>query len=432
MNISIVSVFPELYQSFLQTSLIKRAQQKGLVSFDVDAFFSYAQPKERIDGHSFGPGAGMLIKPEIVQAAIEQKERKHGPAFKIFFSPQGKKLDQRLLHKMAMILQEKKHMMLLPARYEGMDARVEEFYADEIISVGDFVVMGGDLPAMLFLEGMLRLVPDIVGKVESVERDSFYGPFVDYPEFTEPVTWQGLTVPDIVRSGNHAAIEKWRQNMAAEKSVMEHFDWVRSHTMNQQQKRLVASYIPSHYAALMHTDVLLPDGQVGTTSVTSIDIHDGARSSTTYGLKNYFIVTPLKDQQNIVGTLLDFWKTGPGKAYNIHRYQAVQAVELLNNLDEVIAAIEKKEGQKPLLIGTSALTERSKNLITYYDQAKVWEEKRPVLLIFGTGKGLSPALLDRCDFTLLPVEGFTDFNHLSVRSAMAIIFDRWLGINSKE
>lgn len=432
MNISIVSVFPELYQSFLQTSLIKRAQQNGLVSFDVDGFFSYAQPKERIDAPSFGPGAGMLIKPEIVQAAIEQKERQHGKAFKIFFSPQGKKMDQRVLQELAQKFQEQKHMMLLPSRYEGMDARVEEFYADEVLSVGDFVVMGGDIPAMLFLEGMLRLVPDIVGKVESVQRDSFYGPFVDYPEFTEPLTWQGMTVPEIVRSGNHAAIEAWRQENAAKKSVMEHFDWVRSHTMTQEQKRLAGSFIPPHYAAIMHTDVLLPDGQVGTTSVTSIDIHDGARSATTYGLKNYFIVTPLKDQQTIVGTLLDFWKTGPGKRYNIHRYQAVQAVELLNNLDEVVAAIEKKEGQKPILVGTSALTERSKNLVTYYDQATVWQGNRPVLLIFGTGSGLAPEVLDRCDFTLLPVEGFTEFNHLSVRSAMAIIFDRWLGINLKE
>lgn len=432
MNISIVSVFPELYHPFLQTSLIKHAQEKGLAKINIDGYFSYASPKQRIDAPSFGPGAGMLIKPNVVQDAIEAQEKRFGPAYKIFFSPQGKKVDQRVLQRLATKVQEKKHLMLLPARYEGMDSRVEEFYADEILSIGDFVVMGGDLPAMLFLEGLLRLIPGVIGKRESVERDSFFGPFVDYPEFTEPVTWNDLMVPEVIRSGNHAAIEEWRQNAAVKKSIMEHFDWVRSYRMDKLQKQLAKAYIPSHYAALMHTDVMLPNGQIGTTSVTSIDIHDGARSTKTYGLKNYFIVTPLKDQQNIVSTLLDFWQEGPGKDYNPHRHEAVQQVQLKSNLNEVIEFIEKKEGKKPILIGTSACLDNQDHLITYYDQTKVWHDRRPVLLIFGTGKGLSPELLERCDYTLLPVEGFSDFNHLSVRSAIAIVLDRWLGINIKE
>jgi len=143
MNISIISVFPELYHPFLSTSLIKRAQEKNIINVDVDGYFSYVDSKKRIDASSFGPGAGMLIKPEVVSKAISVKEEQFGLAFKIFFSPQGQKIDQRLLEKLAITVQEKKHLMLLPARYEGMDTRVEEYYADMVLSVGDFVAMGG-------------------------------------------------------------------------------------------------------------------------------------------------------------------------------------------------------------------------------------------------------------------------------------------------
>jgi tRNA (guanine37-N1)-methyltransferase len=431
MNISIISVFPDLYGSFLKTSLVGRAQEKKLVSIDVTSFFSVVSPKERIDSPTFGPGPGMLIRPEVVEKVIETQEEKYGPAIKIFFSPQGEKIDQRILQKLAHLATEKKHLLMVAGRYEGIDTRVEEHYADMTLSLGDFVLMSGDLAAMVLLEGVLRLIPDIVGKQESVQRESFTGAFVDFPQYTVPVVWKDRSVPDIVRSGNHAAIEQWREQQAVQKTVMQHFSWLRSHLVDERQKQVVAHYIPPHYAALLHADVLLPDGTVGTSSVTSLDIHDGARSAKTYGLKQYFIVTPLLDQQKIAHTLLDFWHTGPGVSYNVHRHEAVQAVSVMNSLDETIAWIEKKEGKRPLVVATSAREVLHVSTINYFDQSKVWQHNRPVLLIFGTAKGLSPAVLDRCDYVLLPIEGFTTFNHLSVRSAIAIVFDRWLGINLK-
>ncbi len=431
MNISILSVFPELYAPFLATSLVRRAQEQKLVNFDLADFFSSVNPKERIDAPTFGHGAGMLIKPEVVQKAIESKEQAHGAAYKIFFSPHGKKLDQNVLKKIAARAQEKKHLMLIPARYEGMDARVEQEYADEIISVGDFVLMGGDLPAMILLEGLLRLIPGIVGKQESVSADSFSGPFVDYPEYTAPVIWNGKEVPEVLRSGNHAEIMKWRLQQAVKRTIFSHFDWLRSCILTDQQKKMSLEAIPPHYVALMHTEVIVEADRIGNTSVTSIDMHDIARSAKTYGIKNYFIVTELLDQQKIVRKLLDFWHTGGGVEYNASRHVAVRQVELMPTLAAVIADIEKKEGAKPLLLATSARAVEHTRQITFYDQAQVWESKRPVLLIFGTGKGLAQSLLDRCDFILVPIEGLTTYNHLSVRSAVAIIVDRWLGINIK-
>jgi len=435
MKISILSVFPEIYTQFLETSLVRRAQEKGLVSYNLDSFRSFVAPKERIDAPAFGPGAGMVIKAEVVQKAVEAKERELGPAYKIFFSPSGKKLNQDILLKIANLAQKRGHVMLLPARYEGMDARAEEHYADEVLSVGDFVLMGGDIPAMIFLEGFLRLIPNVVGKKESVLMDSFTGPLVDYPSYAEPVEWKGYKVPDILRSGNHEEIRKWREDQAVKNTVIRHFDWMRSHQVNNEQKSLVKTYMPNHYVALMHCQVLVGccgAERIGSTSVTSIDVHDIARSSKTFGLKHYFIVTPLKDQQKIVGNMLDFWQKGIGREYNQSRFESVKSVSLSSSLQEVIDYISEKEGKKPVVIVTSARKYQKENVITYYDQDKVWSLGRPVLFLFGTGQGLINEVVDAADFVLVPVEGFSDYNHLSVRSAAAIVFDRWLGINVKK
>jgi len=432
MNISILSVFPQIYDSFLQTSLVRRAAESGAVSFDRIAFDDFVKPGTRMDAPTFGHGAGMLIKPEVVQKAVEAKEKQFGKAYKIFFSPHGKKLDQNLLKKIAKKAQEHNHLMLVPARYEGMDARVEYEYADEIISVGDFVLMGGDIPAMMLIEGVLRFVPGVVGKAESVQHDSFTSAFVDYPEFTEPVDWKGRKVPDVIRSGNHAALKAWREQEAARRTVLQHFDWLRESSPTQHEQKLAKKNMPPHYVVLMHDQVLVgPEAQEGTTSVTSIDIHDIARSSRTFGIENYFIVTPLTDQQKIVEKLLTFWQTKIGIEYNPQRHRALKRVRLACNLDDVIEQIEKKEGKKPLLITTSARPYSPDISITYHEQSRVWEHDRPVLFVFGTGRGLSDAVMQKSNFVLVPVEGFSDFNHLSVRSAVAIILDRWLGMNPK-
>ncbi len=433
MNISIVSVFKELYGPFLSTSLIKRAQEKQLVDIHLDSFFSYVKPKERIDAPTFGPGAGMLIKPEVVQKAIQANNAAYGSSFNIFFSPQGRLLDQTVLKQLATILQEKKHIMLLPSRYEGMDARVEEKYADMTISIGDYVLMGGDIPAMVLLEGLLRYIPGVVGKEDSVEHDSFTGPFVDYPAYTEPVEWQGLQVPDIVRSGNHKAIDQWRTDQAVKRSVLHHFNWVQEHVKTAEDKQLAAAHIPPHYMALCHSDVLIgPDKQPGTTSVTSLDIHDIARSCKTYGIKNYWLVTPLEDQKKIVNRFLQFWASDVGSSYNAHRQQAIAPVALADSIDIATKQIKEQEGAEPLLVATSARRIDHPKAISFFDQTRVWSHGRPVLFVLGTGKGLTPELIERCDYLLDPIEGFTSFNHLSVRSAAAIILDRWLGIHLKK
>jgi tRNA (guanine37-N1)-methyltransferase len=190
--------------------------------------------------------------------------------------------------------------------------------------------------------------------------------------------------------------------------------------------------MPNHYVALLHSNITLADGvSEGNSSVTSIDIHDLARSTKTFGIHHYFVVTELVDQQKIVNRLLDFWQEGPGVTYREQRHEALQSVTCVASLQSVIEAIEQQEKKRPIIIATSAKDVAQDKNITYYDQERVWASQRPVLILFGTANGLGASVLDQCDYVLVPIEGFSSYNHLSVRSAAAIVLDRWLGINIK-
>ncbi len=182
------------------------------------------------------------------------------------------------------------------------------------------------------------------------------------------------------------------------------------------------------YVALIHYPVLGRDGRIITTAVTNLDIHDIARTSRTYNVKRYYVVTHLPAQQDIVRKVIGYWTEGFGKTYNPNRSDALSIVELKSYLEDVIAAIEQEEGARPIIIFTSAKV-RS-DTITYEEGRRIiLETERPVLLLFGTGWGMPKELEEMCDYSLEPVRGKGDFNHLSVRAAVAIILDRLIGEN---
>lgn len=446
MKISIITVFPEIHEPFIAASLLGKAIEKGVLSCNVIRLSSLVPPKERIDEPTAGPGAGMIIKPVLMQKAIDQAEQQYGPGVKIFFSPQGVKLDQRVLRQLSKELfsqpQEvsevsseatlkNDHLILICSRYEGIDARVEEHYADLVLSIGDYVLMGGDIPAQVFLEGILRLLPGIVGKQASVEEDSFSGALLDHPEYGLPVEWEGKKIPDIVLSGNHAKIEAWRKEEACKKTLKKRFDWFITNSPTEEQVAYARSVIPRHYLAVMHTQIVLKGGQIGESSIASLDIHDVARSCATYGIEQFFIVSPLKDQRSILDTFLGFWRSQEGMEYNQSRFKSMQIVEPISSLTDVIEAIRAKEGKEPLIIATSAKQHNNVPAIDYHCQSMIWDYDRPILFIFGTGQGLADVVLDRCDYLLLPIYGLSSYNHLSVRAAVSIILDRWLGLDAR-
>lgn len=460
LHITIITVFPELHQNWLSTSLLARAQEEGRLSFSTLKFSDFVEPKERIDTPACGPGAGMVIKAPVASAAIEQAQKEHGKGTVVFFSPSGEQLTQRVLGRIVGDLgngcrfkpgttspevtlsmqgtssrtpirdSQSNHLILVCGRYEGIDHRVEQQYADHVICLGPYVLMGGDVAAQVFLEGLLRLVPGVVGRSESVENDSFTGALLDHPAYGQPKVWSDKAVPEVLLSGDHARIAQWREERAIDQTLLTHFEWLRRGAMDTDGRVKIAQHIPAHYAILMHDQVLIGKKELkpGTTSVTTIDLHDIARSCATYGIKKFFVVTPLHDQQKLLRVFFQFWHTAQGKEYNHTRHDAMSRVHVVSSIEEAEQMImDDHNGVQPLRVATSAKPSQSVPPLTYDDQGVVWQRQRPVSLIFGTGQGLTNTMLASCDYLLTPVRGFSTYNHLSVRSAVAIIFDRWLG-----
>ncbi|GAV24974.1 hypothetical protein ciss_09070 [Carboxydothermus islandicus] len=180
------------------------------------------------------------------------------------------------------------------------------------------------------------------------------------------------------------------------------------------------------YLALVHHPVYNKHLEVVTTSVTNLDIHDIARSSRTYGIKNYYIVHPSSTMKQLINKVLNFWQEGYGASYNPDRKEAFRIVKLVDCLEDVVLDIEKIEGKKPLTVSTDARV--YPNTVSYnFLRKKIKEDENPYLLLFGTGWGLTREVMESTTYILEPIYGPTDYNHLSVRSAVAIILDRLLG-----
>ena len=180
------------------------------------------------------------------------------------------------------------------------------------------------------------------------------------------------------------------------------------------------------YCALVHHPVLDRQGDEVTTSVTNLDVHDIARSARTYGLRGYFVVSPIEAQRPVVQKIIDHWSTGAGVKRFPERTEAVRLVEISLSIDEAIAEIARREGEAPRLVATSAKGGPDRS--SYEEETgRLRSISQPTLLLFGTGHGLSPTVLRRCDAILAPIEGPAEYNHLSVRAAAAITFDRLFG-----
>jgi tRNA (guanine37-N1)-methyltransferase len=213
MHIDIVTIFPELFDAFLNTSLIKRAIAKKKIQCRVWNLRDFSRDKHRkVDDTPYGGGSGMVMKPEPFFEAVRAIRKKH-PSKRscvIALSPQGTVFTRAAAWKFSRI----PHLIFLCGHYEGIDERVMRHCADCELSIGDFVLTGGELPAMIAVDAITRLVPGVVGKKSSVEEDSFENNLLKYPQYTKPRDYNGMKVPEILISGNHAHIAQWRKKMA--------------------------------------------------------------------------------------------------------------------------------------------------------------------------------------------------------------------------
>ena len=208
MKFDIVTIFPRMVDAFLAEGVVARAAERGILDPAVHDLRRFAADRRgTVDDVPYGGGPGMVMKPEPFVRAVEQLRGQRGdPDAVVLTSPQG----EVLTHAKAVQLSRLKHIVLLCGRYEGIDERVREQVATEELSIGDYVVSGGELPAMVVVEAVARQLPGVVGDAESVRRDSFVRNLLDWPHYTRPADLDGRRVPDVLISGNHAEIRRWR------------------------------------------------------------------------------------------------------------------------------------------------------------------------------------------------------------------------------
>ncbi|AZR72350.1 tRNA (guanosine(37)-N1)-methyltransferase TrmD [Anoxybacter fermentans] len=233
----ILSIFPEMFVGVFQESILKRAQEKGLIKINLVNIRNYATDKHRTtDDYPYGGGPGMIMKVEpIFRAFYDITAKAKTKPHRIFMSPQGKTFNQ----KKAIELAEKKEIIILCGRYEGIDERIREELIDEEISIGDYVLTGGELPAMVVVDAVSRMIPGVLGDESSKEDDSFYCGLLGYPQYTRPREFQGKKVPDVLLTGNHALIERWRRKEALRRTLLRRPDLLVEADLTEEDYKLL-------------------------------------------------------------------------------------------------------------------------------------------------------------------------------------------------
>ena len=422
MQFNILSIFPEFFDSFLSCGLMAKALESGLVDVARVNPRDFATDKHHtVDDRPYGGGPGMVMGLPTLVAALRALPR---PGRMLMLSPAGKPLTQRLAGELA----REEALTLVCGRYEGIDARLFELFDITPVSVGDFVLSGGESAAACLMEAVARLVPGFMGKDASADEESFSSGLLEYPHYTRPEVFEGLPVPPDLLTGNHAAIADWRRRRSLETTLARRPDLFDATPLDLADMEFLRSRPSSRigrnmHLGLVHGPVLLKDGKVGAVSLTNLDVHDIARVSRTYGLGGFEVVSPLRDQLALAGRIVAHWREGPGLAANPDRAEALSLVRLHEDLDAALAAVAADHGRTPALVATSA---RGPATLSFA-AARELLASRPALVVLGTGHGLADVVLERADGILPPLRPFSDYNHLSVRAAAGILTDRLLG-----
>lgn len=237
MKFDIVTIFPGMVRGALADGVVGRALSAGIVDVGVHDLRDHTTDKHRVvDDVPFGGGPGMVLKPEPMFRAVEHIAATRGaPGAVVLTSPDG----PRFTHGTAERLRDLGHVVILCGRYEGVDERVRQHLATEEISIGDYVLSGGELAALVIVDAVSRLVPGVVGDVESVSRDTFARGLLDFPQYTRPADFRGLTVPPVLVSGHHAEIERWRRREALRRTLERRPDLLESAQLDADDRRLL-------------------------------------------------------------------------------------------------------------------------------------------------------------------------------------------------
>jgi len=237
MRFDILTIFPDIFDTVLGSSIIGRAQQSGVITVNAINIRDFSKDKhKKTDDYPFGGGNGMVMMAQPIfdayKSIVENLDYK--PHF-IYMSPQGTKLDQKHVER----LSEYKHIVLLCGHYEGVDERVIEELVDEEISIGDYVLTGGELPAMVLIDAVSRAIPGVLSNDESYSEESFKDGLLEYPQYTRPAEYMGMKVPEVLLSGHHANIEKWRRIQSLKRTKLKRPDLFEKLELTEKEKKLL-------------------------------------------------------------------------------------------------------------------------------------------------------------------------------------------------
>ncbi|WP_047151627.1 tRNA (guanosine(37)-N1)-methyltransferase TrmD [Aneurinibacillus tyrosinisolvens] len=241
MKIDILTLFPEMFTGVLGSSIIGKAVQKELVSFRVVNFRDYAGNKHgQVDDTPYGGGGGMVLKPEPIFHAVESLTEANGEAAAakprvVLLCPQGKRYDQRLAEELA----KEEHLIFICGHYEGYDERIRTHLVTDEVSIGDYVLTGGELPAMVIIDSLVRLQKGALGNEQSAVTDSYSTGLLEYPHYTRPASFRDLSVPDILLSGHHENIERWRLKESLRRTLERRPDLLERQELTKEMKKLI-------------------------------------------------------------------------------------------------------------------------------------------------------------------------------------------------
>mgnify|MGYP003588409884 FL=1 len=237
MKINIITIFPDMFTAPFNHSIMKRAQEKKLLTIETVNPRDFAQDKHQmVDDYPFGGGAGMVLKPEPMFAAV-QSLKTSGKKRVLLMCPSGQPFTQEKAKELA----QYDELIFLCGHYEGFDARITDNLVDEAISIGDYVLTGGEIPAMVVIDAVARMLNGVLGSGESAIGDSFYNGLLEYPQYTRPREFRGMSVPEILLSGDHAKIKKWRHNESLKKTFLNRPDLLEKTTLSADDKKYLAT-----------------------------------------------------------------------------------------------------------------------------------------------------------------------------------------------
>lgn len=234
MNINVLSLFPPMFEGVFHHSILKKAQDKGAVKLNVVDIREFADNKRQVDDYPFGGGAGMVLKPEPIFNAVESLAEVKNPRV-ILMCPQGERFTQQKAEELA----HEQELIFICGHYEGYDERIREHLVTDEISIGDFVLTGGELAAMTVIDSVVRLLPGVLGNADSPVRDSFSTGLLEHPQYTRPANFRGWMVPEVLTSGNHAKVDHWREEQGLKRTLERRPDLLEKIELTPSQQKIL-------------------------------------------------------------------------------------------------------------------------------------------------------------------------------------------------